>query len=675
MPGSALRMTQPETTRVVIWNSASLDACGPLDRDQIVEALNALGITSLDALNGTPLGELGPARAVLEEMLLAYDFGAIVCGTLPVSAYSLESLNRIPVSALYLSTRPQNCLSDAGFTNVGQLPLRRVEALLGLSNMGRKSLIEIYRKINAVVIGHLEQAQSGMVRLPLGALMHIADWQPLEDIADNFSRHRNCLIGELAVLQSSEVRSALRLSEEQWFGPQCQLLFLGLELGAALPSWFKMHSSELRAAFAPEMERLLGGLPKFDLPSELREDVSGQWPSPAEPPGEAQLKQVYEPRCLEDEFLTYLKPGISATKQDIVAKVLGWDGGDGGTLEDVGSSVGLTRERIRQIVFSSVKKPDAIDTRFLRRAISEISRSVPISLRESAGLLQRVGITNGKLTARQIQKTAEYFGLDTTWFIEKYRNEYLVVDEASRAVIRDCQSEAFRRIGHFGVTSVQHVSKKLGRDGNEVRLYCSLIDGMVWLDEDRCWFWAPSARNAIAGRLAKILEAVVRVRVETAHQAILRDRRMAGTELPVKVFRAVCGHFGWCRIDEDEIVRIGNLPEAEQDTNETKLVSVLREHGPVLERGYLCRLATQAGISEASFNMLLSFSPLIVRLGESLYGVIGSALDDLRKTESEENLPIANDDSVRRESEGTDLLAGCNPQSPAFPRQALARAA
>ncbi len=672
---SGLRIDEPETTRAVIWSSASLDTCGPLDRAQILEALNALGITSLDALNGTPLGNLGPARAVLEEMLFAYDFGAIVCGALPVCAYSLESLNRIPVSALYLSTRPQNCLSDAGFTNVGQLPLRRVEALLSLSNMGRKSLIEIYRKINAVVIGRVERAQSGIVRLPLGSLIHIGEWEPLEHIADDFGRSRDCLIGELAVLQASEVRSALRLSEEQSFGLQCQLLVLGLELGSALPSWFKMHSSELRAAFAPELERLLGGLPKLDLPFEVRENVSRQRPSPAEPPGKAQLKQVHEPRCLEDEFLTYLKPGVSAIKQEIIAKVLGWDGGDGGTLEDVGASVGLTRERIRQIVFSSVKEPDAIDTRFLRRGILEISRSVPISLKESAALLQRGGITTGKLTARQIQKTAAYFGLDPTWFIEKYRNEYLVVDEPSRAVIRECQSEAFRRISHFGVTSVQHVSKKLGRDGNEVRLYCSLIDGMVWLDEDRCWFWAPSARNAIAGRLAKILEAVVRVRIETAHQAILRDHRMAGTELPVQVFRAVCGHFGWCRIEEDEIVRIGNLPEAEQDTNETKLVSVLREHGPVLERGYLYRLATQAGISEASFNMLLSFSTLIVRLGESLYGVIGSTLDDLRKIESEENLPIANDDSVRRESGGTDLLAGCDPLSPAFPRQALARAA
>ena len=674
MSDSGLRVDQPETTRVVIWSGASLDICGPLDLTQIVEALNALGITSLDALNGSLLGKLGPARAVLEEMLCAYDFGAIVCGTLPVCAYALESLNRIPISALCLSTRPQNCLSDAGFTNVGQLPLRRVEALLSLSNMGRKSLMEIYRKINAVVTGTVEQTQSGIVLFPLGALIRIGEWEPLERTVSDFFGRRECLIGEIARLKAPELRSTLRLSEEQWFGLQCQLLVLGLEVGSPLPSWFRTHSSELRAAFAPELQRLLGKLPKYDLPVETREDPGIEQPSPAEPQQNDQLK-TNEPHCLEDEFLTYLKPGVSATKQQMIAKLLGWDGGDGSTLEDVGASVGLTRERIRQIVFSSFKKADAIDTRLLQRAISEISRSVPMSLKDSAALLHRVGITKGKLTARQIQKTAGYFGLDPTWFIEKYRNEQLVLDEASRAVIRECQSEAFRRISHFGVTSVRHVSKKLGRDGNEVRLYCSVIDGMAWLDEDRCWFWAPSARNAIAGRLAKILGVIVRVRIETAHEAVLRDHRMVHTELPLPVFRAVCGHFGWCRIDGDEIVRVGNLPEVEQDTSETKLVSILRAHGPVLERSFLYRLATQAGISESSFNTLLSFSTLIVRLGESLYGVIGSTLDDVRKIESEHDLPAAKHESLVEESNGINLLDGCNPLSPAFARQVLARVA
>jgi hypothetical protein len=671
---SRLRVDKSETTRVVVWNGASLDRCGPLDRAQIVEALNALGMSSLNSLNGTLLESSGPAEKLLEEMLFAYDFGAIVSCTLPVSAYSLESLNLIPISALCLSTRPQNCLSDAGFTKIGHLPLRRIEVLLNLLNLGKISLLEIYRKINATLIGQVRQSHNDIVRVPLGALIQIGEWDPLEHITEFIGSHDR-LIGELAMLQESEIRAGLRLTEGQYFALQCQLVVLGLDIGSALPSWFKAHSAELRAAFAPELKRLCGNLPKLDLPLEVRAEVFTEQPSPAKPPDEVQLTQVNEPRCLEDEFLTYFRPGVSATNQEIIVKHMGWDGSDGATLEEVGLSVGLTRERIRQIVASSLKKPDGIDTRLLRRAISAISRSVPISLKDSAALLQCAGITHGKMTARQIQRTAGYFGIDHPWFTEKYRNEYLVVDDASKAVIRECQSEALRRIRHFGVTSVQHVSKKLGRNGTEVLLYCSLIDGLVWLDEDQNWFWAPSARNVIAGRLAKILEAVVRVPIETAHQAVLRDHRMAGTELPLQVFHAVCGLFGWCRIEEDEIVRIGDLPETEQDTNETRLVSIFREHGPVLERSYLYRLAIQTGISEASLNMLLSFSTLIVRLGESLYGLIGSTMADHRGIESKENFPIASENSVRQESISADLLAGCDPLSPTFPRQALARAA
>ena len=57
---------------------------------------------------------------------------------------------------------------------------------------------------------------------------------------------------------------------------------------------------------------------------------------------------------------------------------------------------------------------------------------------------------------------------------------------------------------------------------------------------------------------------------------------------------------------------------------EAKLVAVLKEHGPVMERGTMEDLCVAGGMNRFSFHAFVSWSPVIVQLGHSVYGLLGS---------------------------------------------------
>ena len=57
---------------------------------------------------------------------------------------------------------------------------------------------------------------------------------------------------------------------------------------------------------------------------------------------------------------------------------------------------------------------------------------------------------------------------------------------------------------------------------------------------------------------------------------------------------------------------------------EWKLVNVLKKHGPVMERGDMEDRCVREGMNRFSFHAFVSWSPVIVQLGHSVYGLLGA---------------------------------------------------
>ena len=129
---------------------------------------------------------------------------------------------------------------------------------------------------------------------------------------------------------------------------QARLVDCRLRLGSRPPSWITEHLKECRSAFKEDIDRIMGA--KAGALSK-RVDV--------------QLAPSL-PTCLEEELEGLISSRIREKRLPIVRRVLGWDGGVGTTLETAGHEFGLTRERIRQIVSSSLPSWQVPATSFSR---------------------------------------------------------------------------------------------------------------------------------------------------------------------------------------------------------------------------------------------------------------------------------------------------------------------
>jgi hypothetical protein len=323
---------------------------------------------------------------------------------------------------------------------------------------------------------------------------------------------------------------------------------------------------------------------------------------------------------------------------------------------------------------------------FLSRAIDTIGRHAPCFAERAEAILLEQQLARSSMRAESILATARALDIDVTWQIEEQNSSRVILNPSDRHRVKNFLSEARRRVTHFGVTKKSYVLDALGweRSSDFVDLCCALAPDLVWLDESRDWFWLPTARNAIAGRLAKILRVAPTVEIKLTLEGVLRDRRTQGAEVPLDIFRSFCSLMPWCRADAEQVYAIGELPqEDETDSNELLICRVLKENGPVMWRRDLWRLANDLGVEKVSFDRHLSESNVLIRLAPEVYGLIGS---NGMPTAMAEPLPTAQPSTPAQANtppieeypeqvivESGSFLDGCDPGSSDFPLQMLAR--
>jgi hypothetical protein len=315
----------------------------------------------------------------------------------------------------------------------------------------------------------------------------------------------------------------------------------------------------------------------------------------------------------------------------------------------------------------------------LHRAIEAIAHEAPCSGEQAEAALLEQGLVRSQLRVEGVLATARALDIDVPWQMEEWNSFRAVMNAGDVDRTHNFHVEARRRIGHFGTTTKSYVQAALldGLTSDFANLCCSLLPDLRWLDENQEWFWLPTARNAVASRLSKILRVAPELSLEVALAGVLRDRRMEGVDLPIKVFRSFCNLMPWCGADEKRVFARDGIPEEdEQDSNETLMRRILQEHGPVMRRQDLWFLASSQGIEKVSFDRNLSDSNVLVWLAPEVYGLIGSSEIPVVLARPHPAERLIEDTApsgpvVATESEG--FLEGCNPELPDFPLQLLNR--
>ena len=336
---------------------------------------------------------------------------------------------------------------------------------------------------------------------------------------------------------------------------------------------------------------------------------------------------------LDQALADLLSIAVSEAQRVPVARRLGWDGKGGCTLQEAGDLGGVTRERIRQLTKKLEKWLDAVDyLPSLDRAIEVLSDAARRLEADSSDLLVSEGITTKPFLPKGVETAAKLIGRDFPLRIGRDgRSVSLPADDRITKVL----AEAFRSLND--VNHVAHVEELQSRASDagdglpEMDVVAGFLERqeVVWLDDDRQWFWSPQAegRNRYLNLIRKILSVSDPIAAETLREGVFRYHRTHNTSLPRRVFESLCLSAGF-EVQDGEVSSPNNLaPKNELGGTELIFLDVLSEHGGALDLYELRRLCFERGMSRPAFQLYLIYTPILERLAPAVYALRGRSVD------------------------------------------------
>jgi hypothetical protein len=439
------------------------------------------------------------------------------------------------------------------------------------------------------------------------------------------------------------------------FGPRCLVdLLSALEtfLARSHPLDAALTALAAQLAARPEAAAIPVGDPRFapmlrelGLPgSTVREMAERLLARAQDPPDPAyvveQLRRVddeiagMQRRTLEEEWTQIFASSPQSRNREIVISYYGWSDGARPTLAEIGARYGMTRERTRQICAKMVRRKDpaAILAPVTERALEFLAERLPCPVAAAERQIREAGLTTVGMRLEHVETGAKLLKRRVPFRIVSVGNKRLAVRPEQAAVPAAIVETAKKEMFYHGATTVERLLAILPprhavhADARLVVETLELTDAVVWLDRPTGWFCLQSmGRHGLPKIIQKALAVAGRLRMEDLQAAVGRSRRMGRTPLPAGALGEFCRRLPGVCLDGDWVWADPPTPwEQVLRGVEARLVRILREHGPVMERGALEELCVAAGINRFSFHAFIACSPVIAQYGHSIYGLIGA---------------------------------------------------
>jgi hypothetical protein len=146
------------------------------------------------------------------------------------------------------------------------------------------------------------------------------------------------------------------------------------------------------------------------------------------------------------------------------------------------------------------------------------------------------------------------------------------------------------------------------------------------LDERSGWCHLEGiGKHGLPRTIDKVLAVAGEVTVDDLRAAMARNRRLWKSPPPEAVLLEFCRHMPGVRVEGERIISDPPRDWRKALTGvERRLVAVLKKHGPIMERGEMEDLCVAEGMNRFSFHAFVSWSSVIVQLGHSIYGLLGT---------------------------------------------------
>ena len=333
---------------------------------------------------------------------------------------------------------------------------------------------------------------------------------------------------------------------------------------------------------------------------------------------------------LERELRDLLGTGRNAL---ITARYYGFDGRGGGTLQAVGNEIGLTRERVRQIVTASSEwlSTGRPVSPTLDRTIAFVVDRMPAAAGEIEAELRSQRLTAGLFQLEGVIKAAELLGRPVPFSITEVEGERLVHTRDIPSVKRIVRI-ARRVILRWGMATLSSVVAEVRKAESGVcdrKLVVSALvrlGGFHWLEQPADWFWLSDKRqNRVLTRMRKILSVANPIDISELRAGIGRDYRMKGFSVPKGVLLEFCRQAPGVRVNDETVKAEPAVNSDDVLTQiERDIVHMLSEHGGTMATSEFKAVCRVMCVNGKTYYHNLLHSPIVSRHEGGLYGLIGS---------------------------------------------------
>jgi hypothetical protein len=317
----------------------------------------------------------------------------------------------------------------------------------------------------------------------------------------------------------------------------------------------------------------------------------------------------------------------------IAARYYGFDGRGGGTLETVGNEIGMTRERVRQIVtraaeLARIRQPHSPA---LDRTIAFVADRMPRAAGEIEVELLSQGLTSGLFRLEGLIKAAELLGKPLPFSITRVSAERLVYSRDIPSV-NPILNMARRVTSHLGMAKISKVVAEVRKFESGVcdrkLVICALtcLPDFHWLEQAAGWFWlSDNGKNPILSRIRKILSVANPINISELWAGIGRDFPMKWFSAPERVLLEFCRQAPGLRVT-DKTVKADPVINSNDvlSRTEREIVHMLSEHGGSMTVSELTSVCLDMGMNRQTFYRTVESSPIISRYAHSSYRLISA---------------------------------------------------
>lgn len=325
------------------------------------------------------------------------------------------------------------------------------------------------------------------------------------------------------------------------------------------------------------------------------------------------------------------------------------------TLAQIGSAHGLTRERVRQVLFVMLSRKSGLaakDFPMLQKLIERIQTTslMPAEqfdaenrdlLGEQLSIIDANGFTKDILNI-EIFNPIKLTGNQVGIFVGPEEQGGIHQGQIKR--VRALAGEMIRRCGAANMEYLAGVisAEGINLDYEGVRNALLSFEQFQWLDNGYSWFWfGPDlTQNRALRSAAKIFSSpgVKRVDIEDLHHGLCRYYRHPSNEIkkedevitiavPKHILCKIYLHTPWLRcIQSNDFALVDGmmqLVEGEQTESEQIVVQAIRCAGGCTTRKRIQEHLDRHGFGAPTLHVVLATSPVIRNLGCGVFGVVG----------------------------------------------------